>query len=494
MERPSETRTLSEYLRVLSERRRLIFVVILVAAGTAFAVSAIREPVYEGTATVDFQDPAQQTSEVIGGAASNFFPQNAATAGAEIVTRNDVVAAVAKALDDQFTPDSLRSDVNAEVQTTSTLVTITAKADSGETASLLANEFARQVQIVTRNAARKFFKDRADTLPKDPTSAAVAKRLETLAAVAEPVEIVRLSEVPDSPSSPKPLRDTIIAGFLGLLVGIGAAFVRESLDRRVTDAHEIQRDLGIPLVGYVRSETLGMVGLSANGTTDISEDDLEAFRILRTNVDFLAGDEPLKTVAVTSALPEEGKSTVAAWYAYANAVAGRRTVLVECDLRRPVLADRLGFLPAPGLDDYLSGNAEPADILRQVSVEGATAEQLPVIPAGVNVFRPAELLGSQRFKDFLAQISRAYELVVIDSAPLLPVGDALELIPQVDGVLLCVRLGQTTVQQANSAKEAMQHLPDRPIGLVVTGLERGSVDDYYGYYSAYDAAGSAVLK
>jgi capsular exopolysaccharide synthesis family protein len=189
-------------------------------------------------------------------------------------------------------------------------------------------------------------------------------------------------------------------------------------------------------------------------------------------------------VAVTSPLAEEGKSTVAGLYAYVNALAGRRTVLIECDLRRPVVAARFGVEEEPGLTDYLLEEAKPREVLRSVRIEGPTAEPLPIIPGGRPAAQPAELLASSRFEEFLAQVATAYELVVLDCPPLLPVGDTLELLPQVEAVLLCIRIGQTTRDQAAAAKKALDHLPPRPTGVVVTGLDPGGEDDYYGYYSA----------
>jgi Mrp family chromosome partitioning ATPase len=169
-----------------------------------------------------------------------------------------------------------------------------------------------------------------------------------------------------------------------------------------------------------------------------------------------------------------------------SAVAGRRTLLVECDFRRSVLASRFGVDPAPGLSDYVAGGLKPDEVLRTVEVEGREAvDVLPLIPAGEDVFQPTELIASQRFKQFVQKVTRAYDLVVFDSAPLLPVGDTLELLPQMDAVLLCVRLEQTTRDQTRAAKQALDHLGDKPTGLVITGLHRGGPDDYYGYYSSY---------
>jgi tyrosine-protein kinase len=194
---------------------------------------------------------------------------------------------------------------------------------------------------------------------------------------------------------------------------------------------------------------------------------------------------------VTSALPEEGKSTVALALAGAAAVAGKRALLVECDLRRPCLADRLGIDEEPGLTDYLLGEAKPADVLQVVELDtapaaangGAAGEKesssLVCITAGSPAELPAEMLGSERFSKFLSQVSEAYDLVVLDTSPILSVVDSLELAPKVDGLLVCVRLSQTTREEARAAREALGYLPERTTGVVVTGYRPG--DDYYGY-------------
>ncbi len=173
----------------------------------------------------------------------------------------------------------------------------------------------------------------------------------------------------------------IFAGLLGLLLGVGLALLRDGFDRTVGDADEVEAAVGLPLLGYVRSDLLGMGKTGANGAAP-GGGNLDAFRILKANTEFLAGDRPVNSVAITSALPEEGKSTVAAWYAYVNALAGRRTILIECDLRRPVLAERFGLEPSPGLSEVLGEQGNPDEVLRFIPVEGVTAEPLAVIPAG----------------------------------------------------------------------------------------------------------------
>jgi capsular exopolysaccharide synthesis family protein len=483
-----DTRNLSDYLGVLRRRIWLIAFITLLAGGIALGVSLVRSPSYEASTDLQFKDPGQQAGGVLGtGGSVDYFPQNESGAGAARVTRADVLNDASAALGGNPTAEELKSDTSVQVNATNNLVTITVTADTAEKAAREANQLAASVKKLTREDARNFYRARAKDFPKTPPSNLIGARLRALAAVAEPVTIVKPAVVPGSPSSPQPLRDTLIALFVGLMLGIGLAFVRESLDKRATDGHEVQKRLGIPLVGYVRKDTLGMVGMSINGTGRVSEADLEAFRILRKNVDFLGGGKQLKVIAVTSPLPEEGKSTVASWYAYASAMVGKRTILVECDFRRPVSATRLNFDPKPGLSEYLANKAEPRQVLRAIEVPGLGAEKLPVIPAGNTVPQPTELLASDRYGEFLGQLREAYDLVVIDTAPLLPVGDTLEVLPHVDGILLCIRLRQTTFDQAAAAQRVMEHLPEKPKGLVITGLTRGK-DDYYGYYSSADLA------
>jgi tyrosine-protein kinase len=309
-------------------------------------------------------------------------------------------------------------------------------------------------------------------------------QLETLGDVNRPVEVVRRAQEPDGPIAPRPVRDTIIGGVLGLVFGLLLAFALAALDRRLRSTAEVQEELDLPVVGRIGTKLLGTAALpSANGRPD--EPDLEAVRMLRTNIDFLGAGAPLRTVVVTSALPEEGKSTVAvALAATAATRPGARVLLMECDLRRPVLAERLGLRAHPGLSDYLAGHAAPADVLQTFALPGAGdgGPRLVCITAGTAVPRPAELLQTERMKELVAQLREVYDLVVLDATPLLAVVDALELVTGSDGVLFCVRAGRTTREQARAAAEALAKLPARPTGVVVTGL-RASEDQAYGSYS-----------
>jgi capsular exopolysaccharide synthesis family protein len=317
-----------------------------------------------------------------------------------------------------------------------------------------------------------------------------------------PVELAVPAAATAGRVSPKPIRNILFGFFGGLVLGILLTFLRAALDRRVRGASELARDADLPLLGVLRKNAFRrpILSIAADRKKD-SQVDLDALRILRTNLEHLDPSRPIRTVLVTSPLPKEGKSTVAAGLAAATALAGRHALLLEADLRRPVLAKRLGLREQPGLTDFLASRttareAVQAVALPQVAVTNggghdgsASGSLLSCITAGSPPPRHAELLGSKGFSELLSVVSRSYDTVVIDSSPLLPVVDTLQLVERVDAVVLCVRANQTTRDELNSALEALGRLSERTIGLVVTGVAPGE-DRAYGYY--HYAYGRAV--
>jgi len=505
--------TLRDYLRVLRNSRVLVAVVTLLVATIAAGFSLSEETRYVASARVSFQEENRSNAVAGLAAVSTQTAAQLAEAGAATMFSTDVLRRVRRRLQTRQSVAELRGLLATSVDA-GALVTVQAEASDNKFAAALANEVASSAVTVQKNEVRTRYARTAERVERqyeqlrqqdrsrsnrDFALASLLDRittLRTLSTSATPARLAEAAAVPSSPASPKPLRSTVFGGLIGFLLGCGLAFVRDSLDRRLRDSHEIQQELDLPVIGSVRVEALGNAAYVANGLGPMSDQDIESFRILRANLEFLDVDNPMRSILVTSPLPEEGKSTVAASLAAANAAAGKRTLLVECDLRRPVFGERLSVRSDPGLSDYLSGQASPEDIVQVVALsEGldrnaangaepipSVAGQLVVIAAGSQSLHPAELIGSRRFRSFLDDVTKAYDTIVIDSAPLLFVADTLELVPLVDAVLICIRADQTTRDQARAVKTALERLPGRTTAIVVTGLKPGRESDY-GYYS-----------
>jgi Mrp family chromosome partitioning ATPase len=511
----SET-TLVDYLRVLRRSRWLIVLVTLLCAGAAVAYVALKTPNYEATAQETISDPAQDLAKLGSQAGTAQLPLQLAAAHAPDVTRTAVLQRVKKDLGLQKTLDQVRALVSVDVDPNAFTVKITADASGANDAAAVANAFAQADARLTTDQARALYAASASRLADkmkklrasgDPTAIAIAANrvstLQGLATTARPVVVSAAAQPPDSPTSPKPARDIGAATVFGFLLGIGLAYARSVFDKRLRDSGEVEEVLDYPVLARLRSDVFGHTGSSKDAENrrlgPLDPIDTEAFRMLRENLRYLAIDRELRTVAVTSAVPEEGKSSVAACLAMANAAAGNRTLLVECDLRRSVLAERFGIDEGPGLSDYLAGRNAPADVLRSVPVPGARVEDrigapsagtsngssphsLVCITAGSAAPRPVDVLSSAKFDEFLQQVGKVYERVIIDCPPLLPVADTLEIAPRVDCMLLCVRLNRTTRDQARAAKEALDRLPPRPVGLVLTNFSDRDTSYYRGYY------------
>jgi capsular exopolysaccharide synthesis family protein len=500
--------TLRDYLRVLREQRVLIIVIAAVVAGAALFLAERQDPVYESEASVQFLDTNVDTGFLGATLPAEATPDARAATAAQQVGQPETLARVRNKLKTKESIGKLRSALSIRTEARTNLVVIQARWGNAKFAADLANAVAEESRRISIDQARQRYRtarrllkaslkrlgnSQTDKLTQVQYQAQLVK-LDTLSRFVSPSKVTGTAVASAGPVSPRPVRDTLLGLILGLTLGVLAAFLRDALDRRLRSASEIRDELKMPLLGHIRRDVLARTLVTENGRKRLTEADLEGFRVLRTNLDFLDVDSPVKTVLVTSPLPAEGKSTVATSLASAYVLAGKRTLLVECDLRRPTMAKRLSCEQGPGLSDYLIGQATPSEVVQKVPLtpdaeNGAAAPTLVAITAGSPTPRPAELLASKRFGAFLEQVRDAYDVVVLDSTPLLSVGDALQIVPRVDGVVLCVRAEQTTREQARAARQALEHFPDRPIGVVVTGVKPGHELDY-GYYSyAYAPAG-----
>jgi succinoglycan biosynthesis transport protein ExoP len=497
--------TLRDYLALLRRQRLVVLGVTVIFAAAAFLLSTSQTPEYEAEASVQFRDVALDLP-LLGIPAQPQPAAERAAVRAASVTSPRAARRVRKELDTKVPPAALRGAVTARVEALTNLVSVQATWDDPRFAAALANAFAAEAaRTATRQQLNRVdaaideveeqIRAAGSGAESDVREAIARERLgelEAVRAVARPAQVTTRAEPPAAPVSPRPLRNTILGGLIGFALGLLAAFIRDSLDRRIRAPRDAHDEIGLPILGRIGTAALGSSGLVGNGSGSLDPADLEAFRMLRTNLSFFGPEKPLRSVLVTSGVPGEGKSTVATSLASAAAAAGQRTLLVECDLRRPTLAQRLGLDESPGLSEYLVGSAGPQEILQLCKfslasgsngsspTSPAAERSLVCIVAGSPPAQPAELLASDRCRDFFRKVASVYDLVVVDSSPMLSAVDPLELIPVVDGVLVCIRLGLTTRDDVRAVKGALHRLPQRPTGLVVTGL--GGKEEEYAYY------------
>ncbi len=325
--------------------------------------------------------------------------------------------------------------------------------------------------------------------------AALLQRLKevTLTSSSE-VGNVRLIEpvgLPRSPYWPRKANVLMIACAVGLLFGLGAAIVMESMGKVVETPEDVERCLGIACLGSIPQfrralhldevQALGggspqqkaQVAPIATGTADALG--WEAYRSLRTALLLSSSGGPPQTMMVTSALAGEGKTVTAVNTAISLAQAGIRTLLVDLDLRKPQIASIFGLEEGSGISLYLSGHAQLHSQLHSTAIPN-----LSVLPAGLMPPNPAELIGSDRMDLALKLLGEAFGAIVIDSPPVLPVTDAVVLSPKVDGVILVAGWARTSADSLRRAKGALWSVGGRILGVVINSIKSRSPS--YGHY------------
>jgi succinoglycan biosynthesis transport protein ExoP len=289
------------------------------------------------------------------------------------------------------------------------------------------------------------------------------------------VSVVEAAIAPTNPVSPDIPTVIGVAIAFGLMLGIGLAFVVEQLDTTIKGKRDLHADRQV-LVEIPKGPKATTVAIQdADGPVG------EAFRRLRSTIQFIDVDERVHSILVTSAEPGEGKSTVAANLAVAYAQAETNTILVEADLRNPVLQTILPIEGKPGLADFLTRPIRIEDITLQTRMR-----RLKVIPVGAMVPNPSELLASDRMRWFIDQLCNVYSTVIIDSAPLLPVADTISLCTRVDGIIVVARGGQTKRRPLDESLEAIYSVGGNVLGVVLNAVkpERGT-SGYYPYPYPY---------
>ncbi|MEP6915547.1 MAG: polysaccharide biosynthesis tyrosine autokinase, partial [Acidobacteriota bacterium] len=290
------------------------------------------------------------------------------------------------------------------------------------------------------------------------------------------IRVVDAAETPRTPISPNKRNNLLLALVGGAAMACGLALFFEYLDNRLKSPEEIKQYLGLPFLGMVPALfDKGIINPLISGK--VPNNFAESFRAVRTNVLFASADEGARSIVITSTGPGEGKTVVSTNLAVALAQAGQRVLLIDADMRKPRVHAVFDKPREPGLSNVLVGNAKSSESVHKTSVAG-----LWIMPAGAAPPNPAELLGSKRFKDFMASLTQHFDWVLVDTPPVMAVTDASVVAHLVTGVLFVIGADMTSRAAAQRATEQLVHARAKFIGAV---LNRVDLDHNSYYYSQY---------
>ena len=272
----------------------------------------------------------------------------------------------------------------------------------------------------------------------------------------------------------------ILAGFVGFTLGTGAAYLLEFLDRTIKTTSDVERVFGLPVIGYISeisNEENKAVVVHQKPNSVLAEN----FRLLRSNIEFFQISNPIKTILITSPNQGNGKTTVASNLAISISQGEQEVILVDADLRRPAVHTALGMSREPGLSDVIRNKAEIQSVVRQ-----AKDININVITAGNTPPNITEVVGSKRISSILSRLKDNYELVIVDAPPLI-IADSFNLASKVDGVILVITPGETTIEQAKVIKEQLDRSEARMLGIVFNKITAQTANSYgdYQYQSLY---------
>ncbi len=309
------------------------------------------------------------------------------------------------------------------------------------------------------------------------------------------IVVVEAPVVPISPVRPRTAQNTLLGVLVGLMLSVGVVFLIEYLDDRVRLPEQIDQMLKLPVVGLIARMGNGYADAGKSHLIAVREPRspvVEAFRSLRTNIQFAGVDQPIRTLLVTSSGPSEGKSTIAANLAVVMAQAGLRVVLFDGDLRRPTVHKQFNQVNRSGLTDVLMRDPSQWSDITMVS----GVPNLSLLLSGTLPPNPSEMLGSKRMRQLLDHLHQSNDVVIIDAPPLLPVTDALVMAPMTDGVILVIDYGGTRIGEARQGKTQLDQSGARLLGVVMNKIPTGrrGYSYYYRHYYTYDGAGDAKKR
>ena len=518
---------LREFLGVVRRRWLSIALVTLLVVGTALALVSRRIPEYSSTARVEVRPL------MAGGDLQTFYVDVLANMDTEAqrVTSQGVVTLAGAQLGvvgegEELGPDELETltdDVSTAIPANTAYIDITCTklepAEAQSCADAFAGAYVDDREALaqrTADAARRGVEEQIDASEQrievlrdqmarlGPDDAAArtdladrvdleeraidTARLQLLgvpAASPNPAQVALPAPLPDEPSNKDYVTTGLLAGVVGLALGIGLAFVRERLDERLGHREGMEAAIGAPVLAVVprvsswrnRNEAR-LVTLDAPDTVTA-----EAYRTARTTLMYTSSREDIKVLLVTGPGEGDGKSTTTANLAAALAQIGKRVIVISADLRKPRLHRFLGLDSSVGLTEVLQHTATVRE-----AISSTMLQHLKAMSSDTIAPNPAELLSSETMDDVLATLRPVADFVLIDTPPSLVVADALELAPKVDGIIVVVDGSKTTRQAAIHLRHQLERVGGLIVGGILNNLDPGQESPYGRYYSSQDSS------
>jgi non-specific protein-tyrosine kinase len=488
------------------------------AAGVAFVVSDQMAPVYQASTTMLIQQPTTPSATDYTALQAS---ERLARTYAQMITKDPILQAVIDSLGLPVSISQLAAKVDVVLVRDTQLIDVLVEDTDPDRAAQIANalvaEFAAQnqalqseryqaskanlekqlaaldVQIEQVIGSLAQLETQPDSAEKSRQEALLAQYRQTYSSLLEGYENIRLVEAqstssvvalemarsPNTPIRPRVMQNTLLAVVVGLMLGLGVVFLVDALDDRLRTPEQITSALGLPVLGiiaHIEAENELPVTL-----THPRSPVAEAYRSLRTNIQFASVDMPVHSLLVTSPEPSDGKSTTAINLAVVMAQCEHPVVLVDADMRRPSLHKVMRISNRRGISDlfiqpqvYLDGSLKPTN-----------EPNLSVLTSGNLPPNPSELLGSEKMSQVIRHLRETVDTVILDTPPVLAVTDAVVLSPRVDGVLIVVRPGITHMTMLRQTVAQLQRVGARILGVALNDVNLKRSRYYYGYKGYY---------
>ncbi|MDF2899540.1 MAG: lipopolysaccharide biosynthesis [Rhodococcus erythropolis] len=446
---------LQDFAKLLRARWLIVCVTLAASIVVAVVVTVMTTPLYRASTRLFVS--TESGSSLAEAYQGNRFSQERVKSYAELIKGQTVAQRTIDKLGLDMSAAELQGKVTASAKLDTVLINVSVLDESPVRARDIANSLSDEFVVMVRE-------------------------LETPEPGATPdarVVVEQRASIPDHPVTPDTTRNIGMGIILGLVLGIGLAVLRDMFDNTIKDRRTLETVTNTGVVGNIPldKERRKKPAISFDGERSAIS---EAFRKLRTNLQFLAVDNPPRSIVITSSMPAEGKSTTAINIALALAEAEHNVVIVDGDMRRPSLHKYLDLVGTVGFSTVLSGGASLNEALQKTRFPGLTA-----LTSGATPPNPSELLGSQAAKKLLGELRAEFDYVIVDSTPLLAVTDAAVLAAGADGVLMMARYGKTKREELAHAIGSLQGVGAPMLGTVFTMLPTRGGSSYsygYGYY------------